>query len=155
MARVLITNGQENHKPDEWAMGTAEEIFNTSSGPIAAGRLLQARDMQNKIAMVLSPVYAKVMAEEAHKLKTRDDHCDAALDPTDLARKVIADIQNTARGCPWDKLLNGAEWSNAATSTVASHLATAMHTERLLHADRNPDNSTAQTYRAKFHGGNQ
>jgi hypothetical protein len=108
--------------------------------------------MQNKIAMVLSPVYAKVMDDEAHKLQARPDHCDVPLDPTDLARKVIADIQNLARGCPWDKLLNDAEWSNAATSTVASHLATAMHTERLLHADKNPDNSSAQAYRAKFHG---
>jgi hypothetical protein len=152
MARVLITNGQENHKPDDWAIGSAEEIFNTAHGDIAAGRLLAARDMQNKIAMVLAPVYARVMADEAYKLNNNPDHCKLPIDPVDLAKKAIGEIQSAARGCPWDKLLNGAEWTNAAITTLASHLATAMHTERLLHADKNPDNSSAQAYRAKFHG---
>lgn len=153
MARVLINNNsQDNHLPDTWAIATAEEIFNTSLGHISGGRLLLAKDMQNKIALLLSPVYAKALSDESGNLNSNPNHCDVPITPIDMAQAVIKQIQRAATGCPWDTMLNSPQWTAEATQTVANHIGTAIHTERMLHADRNPTNISAVNYKTRFQG---
>lgn len=150
MASFLISNDGP-HSPDDWAIATAEEIFALDPS-LVAGRLLEAKRIQLAIASLLSPIHAAVMSKEKEALCSNPDHCDNAHEIGDMAHEAVNEIAELARRSPWGNLLNSNEWQVEAIAALSQHLITAIHIERLWHADRNPENAAAQSYKAKYHG---
>ena len=150
VGRPVTLTSQGNHPPADWGLGTAQVIFDVSV--LEPPRLLAAIELQRKVGQALAKYYHAVIQREIEHLTTYVDQCDATYDVSDLAKKATAEIQLIAEGSLWQELVHFAEWSSAAYDTIANHLASAAHVERLLFADVNPTNSSAVAYKARFNG---
>lgn len=147
---TLVSEG--NHAPQQFADTTTDMILNT--GDLSGDRLLAAIDLKRHVSRYLTQIYDRVITREIDDLKAFPDHSDSDYDVGDVAESAVRAIHDFAKGTPWEELINGAEWSASAWLTIESHLATAIHVERLLHADREPTNKAAAAYKARFHRDN-
>lgn len=144
----LISQG--NHPPFDWALASSRLILNTDE--LTGERLNVALALRARVATLLSAIYEHVIAREIDHLKTFVDHCDSPYDVKDLAEDAVFKIRDIAHGTPWQDLIQRAEWSASAYKTIATHLSTAIHVERLLFADRHADNKAAADYKRRFQG---
>lgn len=149
MAIAIVSQG--NHTPDKWALTTAQIIFDLD-GSLAGSRLLQARGIQNQIAVILSDYYDDLIDQERGDLEAFFDHCDAPYNVHCAAMTATFDIRALLVGTPWEDKAADPEWVGDVARTIQTHLETAIHVERLLFADLNPTNPSAVAYRARFHG---
>lgn len=150
MPIVLISQDSNNHAADEWSLATAQLIFDPDPS-LTSGRLLMARNAQTQIASIMSPHYAAVISTEAANLKADANHVLSELDASSWVARIM-DQFKAMEPHPWTDLLNSVQWIEAASQTILNHLHSAMHVERLLFADRNPENGVAQSYKSKFQG---
>lgn len=144
----LISQG--NHAPAEWAAATSKLILDTHD--LSGDRLISALQLQAHVAVALADKYEQVISREIDHLRTFPDHSDSDYDVADIARHVVTEIRGIAKGTDWQDLIDGAEWAASAWLTIANHLSTAIHVERLLFSDRNPDNTAAVAYKRRFQG---
>lgn len=150
MISTLCTNGGGNHAPEHWADATAKVIFNIDTSEPA--RVIAARKLQLKITEALIHQYRAVIDREKDRLTAFYDACDSLYDVGDYAQAAVTQIQQDAHGSLWDGLIASDAWADAAYDTIGNHLSTAVHIERLLHAQSNPNNVSAQAYKARFQG---
>lgn len=147
----LITEGG-NHPPSAYADACARTIFSIDPDMVLP-RAVLAQELQHQITGALIPHFAHVIAGEAENLANFVDHCDTGLTRVlPIAEVVLQELQALAVGTPWENKLAAAEWATAALNTIASHLATAIHAERLWFADHHPDNVSAVAYRTRSNG---
>jgi hypothetical protein len=152
MTPIILNSPGGNHPPEAYASALARTIFQIDPN-ISVERGVAAQNLLNRIAQVLTPHFNYVLKEEAEKLTTFVDHCDsnyAYLEP--LARYILRELQQVAVNTPWEAKLKDAEWALVALNTIASHLASAVHVERLLFGDANPNNPAAVAYKARTTG---
>lgn len=150
MARLMVSHNGP-HSADDWAMATAEEIFQLEPS-MTAGRMLEAKRFQLGIATLLSPMFGLVMEGERTNLSVNPDHCNLPHDVEDLAITAVSRIGDAGKGSSWAERLGSDEWKLNAMTAIRQHMMTAQHVERLWHADKNPENEAATAYKAKFHG---
>lgn len=152
MTPIVLNSPGGNHPPEAYASACAHTIFQIDPS-ISIERGVAAQSLLFKIIEALTPHFAAVIAQEADKLMTFIDHCDSSyayLEP--IAQDVLWQLQALAVGTPWEAKLINCEWAYAALNTVASHLASAIHVERLLFGDANPTNPSAAAYRVRTTG---
>lgn len=145
---IILKSDSGNHPAHKWAFGTASIIFNIED--VGEDRMLAAQSAQVKIAETLQPHYEAVINEEANSLDANPGHITTEHDAFARAEMALNQIHSFANETLWSNVLRGEEWSKIAFDTIKAHLQTAQHTERLLFADRNPNLSVAQAYKAKF-----
>lgn len=144
----LVSEG--NHAPAEWALASTRLILNTDE--LSGDRLIQALQLQARVSALLAAQYDYVIKREIDHLNTFPDHCDSHYDVKEQAEQAVHKIRDIAEGTPWQDLIRGAEWSASAYKTIADHLSSAIHVERLLFADRHADNKAAVEYKRRFTG---
>lgn len=144
-----LISGNENHAPASWANATARLILNTTD--LTADRLQAAQDLQAKVGGILTAHYSHVIGREVDALNTFTDRCDCPYEISDIANVALFEIQ--LLDSPWSEMIRGnREWIDSALSTIGNHLSTAIHVQRLLHADQNPHNQAAAAYKRRFTG---
>ena len=148
-ALALISPG--NHPSVVWAQASAVLILNTAD--LHDDRLQLALQLRNQIAAYLTGVYDHVIEREIDHLHTFLDHSDSDYDVGDIAERSVREIRKLAEDTPWKQLIQGGEWSASAFLTIANHLASAIHVERLLFADLHADNKAAVAYKRRFFTG--
>lgn len=139
-----------NHPPSHWAFATASLILDTRE--VSTERASAAADLQACVAALLARYYSDVILREELHLNTFSDHCDTQYDVRDAADQAILAIQYEIGNTPWDELIHNDEWRDSAHLTICNHLASAIHVERLLFAEKHPENQAAQHYKLRFIG---
>lgn len=151
MTITTLSSSEGNHAPAKWAMASAQIILDLAPD-LEPRKQIAGRQLQANAAEVLAHYFDATIRREADNLQSFPDHCDTPIDVEDNAQLAITQIQQLAHNTPWDSLIASEAWADAAFDTVAGHLAAAINVERLLHADRHPDNRAAQDYRKRIHG---
>src|SRR3954468_4343510 len=146
--RVLATNGGP-HPPELWAQATCEDLIPIDGIPQQYQEA--GLDLRSKLIDVLAAYHTQTQEEERRLLEA-----DAAKqlasklpDRSDADFQALMDeIQDTAKGTPWEELMAGVRGIQAAIRLiVAGHTKQIRHIERLWHADRNPELEAGQRYR--------
>lgn len=148
MARILVTNGG-SHPPEKWAMTTAEQVFDIGSS-VAGDRLIQAQKLQLAIAEALMPHYSQAQDDETSRLAEDAKNVLSSHSVDAYLDAAMKDVVGAAKGTMWESHFADPDVQAAAREVIGSNFTTAMHVERLWHADRNPDCEFAQSYRAQF-----
>ena len=148
MTTVLISNSDQNHPPEEYALATAKAIV-PSDGINSLGiDPLRVLDMQTKIAMVIRPHFVNTMEKQKASL---------AADPTDFgvahdiyahALEAAVNLQQMVKGTFLKDVSEALGWLEEVVKVIGSNLATAAHVENLLHADKNPTMPEAIAYKS-------
>lgn len=129
MATVLITNGGP-HSAEDWAMATAEAIFQIEPS-VNGARLLQARRLQTEIAELLINHHQSIIDMERRNLQ-RNTQEDFSYGNALAAVQAIAHI---AKDTPWEDHINGDPWMQTAHHTILNHMQSMQHVERSWHRD--------------------
>lgn len=153
MTRLLITNGQNNHSPDEWALATAEMLADASD--LSGDKLVAANKLRAAFADVLKKHHDDVQRTERELLASDPKHILTRLADvikTD-AKAVAEELAVVAQGSLWAAHYAADEVKATLARIIENHFHTSMAVERLLHTDRNPDCEHAKAFRAKYEGG--
>lgn len=149
--RILASDGGA-HTPEKWALFTAEAIFNlddmTNVGPWAS-RLMEARQVQLKIALALETHHATQQDGERAALTKTPDDCLASGHDTDTDFALAA-VLNAIKGSSWEAHYAKPEVQAEVRFVLGCDFATVKHIERLYFADRNPAHAGAQAYAAQW-----
>lgn len=151
MTRILVTNNGP-HPAEKWAMATAQAIFDTSA-LVSGDHSIAAQKFQLSIAEALQPHHQQLQTDEQTKLVADADYINSPLAADDYADKVMADVVSLSKGSPWEVHFANGDVQREAKKVIANHFMTSQHVERLWHADRNPKNKAAQTYKANWNAG--
>lgn len=152
MTPIILASSGGNHPPDAYASALARTVFQIAPD-LAIDRAVAAQKLLGEFTHALAPCFAEVLARETDMLNTYPDHCDRTYDYlAEPAERMVYALQALACGTPWEAKIIASEWFAAALNTVASHLASAIHVERLLFGDSNPNNQSAAAYRARSTG---
>lgn len=147
----LVTEGG-NHPPEAYASACGRTIFNIDPS-ITPDRRTAAESLLAAIVDLLGPYFHTIIQTELQNLECFHDYCDNPPGLTNpLAESAVREIQKLGQGTPWECKLLDCEWREAALNTIAVHLMTAAHAERLWFADRNPTNQSAVAYKNRYHG---
>lgn len=146
--RILATDFGP-HPPEKWAMHTAEEIFDVSKTP--AAKTIAARAVQLKIAEALQAHYADVQQIEQNGLNANAAaHLDSSLSADPHMDAMVKAVFDATRGSEWEAHYQHPDVVAEVRKVIAHHVVTAQHTERLWHANRNPDLAESTAYRARM-----
>lgn len=128
---VLVSDGDKNHSAEDYAKVTAEMIF------LCDNVTEEVRDLQDKAIVPLAHFFSDVIG--IHKVKLAANQSDefstfhalhgVALEAAAIA-KELADISGFAH------VTARLGWLEEITKIIGTNLATAVHVENLLHADR-------------------
>lgn len=149
--RIMITNGGP-HPPAKWAVVTAEHIC-PIDGAMEGDRLLEARQLQVKIAQALIPHHTAVQDHERGCLKADgDDHFNTPLGPQpDHLDAAVDAIVAASVGSPWESHFAKPEVQAAVRQEVGRHFTTVQDVERQWHADKHPHHEKACAYKRERH----
>jgi|KBSMisStandDraft_5_1062788.scaffolds.fasta_scaffold00346_8 hypothetical protein len=145
---IPLVSEAGNHPPSSWAHATAQIIFDIAH--VASDRQRIAHDLQQEIAKVLTRHYAVVIEREQDNLETYPDYCDTRYQIDPHVWYALDEIRHVVLGSPFEFVILSEPWQDAAAATIGDHLTTAVHVERLLYADRHPDNVAAVAYQRHF-----
>jgi hypothetical protein len=101
VGRVMVTD-HGAHPPEFWAQVTAEHIAPIADD-VTGRRRIAALTLQAKIAEALEPHHAAVQADEADKLLSVEDHCDACVSPEAYIDDAMTAIRDAAVGTEWEE----------------------------------------------------
>lgn len=148
MARIIATDNGP-HSAEEWAITTAEIIFDLSNIQ-DNGRRLEARKFQMIIAELLLPHHNNNQISEQAKLSESASYINSEYDVSLYVTHVINEIITASKNTPWELHFSNQVVIDAVKNTISQHLITSQHIERLWHANRNPDCKISQEYKQKF-----
>lgn len=148
---ITLVSDSGNHSPHKWAYAVARMILNVDfvADPL---RHLSATVLQANAADAMAPHFLTVINREINNLKMFVDHCDTPYNVQEIAEQAVKDVQALAQSTPWSEHVTSPVWQSEAIATVGNNLASAIHLERLLHADHNPNNTSAVAYKLKHNG---
>jgi hypothetical protein len=145
---IMITDDDRQHSLFDWAEATAKKIWDITD--IIDERMTFAKCLQDMIIHKLETFFDMVISYERKDLQT-PNHCDEPLNPMDIAKQALDDVIDMKTKY-WDVKIKDKDWQDAALFTIGSHMATAMHIERLFYADSYPNDVSAQKYK-QLHSG--
>lgn len=141
--KTMVNPSGGNHPAFDWAKNTADEIFNPVVDEANANDVVSVRSM---ITSVLEPVFDYAIQRERLTLKNVEDHCSKQIDAHLDAELALKNIYKLPEHI-WTNKLTNSDWYHAALCYIGTMIATAKHIERLLFADANPNNTSAQNYK--------
>ena len=153
ISKILVTNNTDgNHPADTWAMAAAESVADVSG--LTGNSALEAQRLQLKFADILEKHFIatqdgekmKLALDPAHVLTNIKDHMEA-----DLVM-IAQELECAARGTAWEFHYMLPEVQGAVMTELKHLFHSTMHTERLVHCDKNPNCQHAAAYKAAYHG---
>lgn len=132
---VLSTDGG-THPPEKWAVLASELLFQIDE-KVDGARLIQAKTLQNSIAVALLPFFSKHRDDEIAALDLDGDgQLDNDHDATDRAETAINAVVKLAKGSPWAEHWADPLVQTTARQEMAGYLATVAKEERMEYCDK-------------------
>jgi hypothetical protein len=149
--QILVTDGGP-HPSQKWALASARQIV-----PLAAvtdpERMTAAMRLQADVAEILDGHHSSVQDAERAGLSERgDDHFAHHFAADSYVEDAIAEIQAAAVGTPWEAHYADPTVQAVIAEVLEGHFRSSSHVERMWHADRNPESTVAQAFKARHHG---
>ena len=119
--QILITEGDNNHSPQQWGEAIAKMIFNVEA--LTGERLATAQYVQRLIAEAIAKQVERLIASGQSEVSGFVD-------------SLFDDIHDMSKGSAWGSVLRNAEWTVNAMDEVSHHFRSIVHLESLLSADR-------------------
>jgi hypothetical protein len=129
-------------------MTSAEEIFPMQDAALTGEHLIAAQRFQLDLAELLEDHHGNVQTGEKDSLTSHDDHCDSALDVEHHVKAALAAVVEKSKGTAWEAHFAKPDVQAAVSKVLDSHFKSSAHIERLWHADKNPNNGAARTYKS-------
>lgn len=153
MGMIILKTDNGTHAPDKWARATASHIIDISA-TAPETKIREAREFEAKLVAILQPHHATVQDGERMGLHRKGGvHYAVELDPSphigDPFDEIIAASKDYSFAAHFEK----PETQDYIRRVLGSHFATAMHIERMWHADTNPHIAEGQAYKAVHHPG--
>jgi hypothetical protein len=148
MAVILATDFGP-HPPGTWAQAAADQICPIDPSLMGDQRT-KAEQLRAAIAGALVPLFSRIQDDERQKLTSDPEHILIDHDAVDVTDDAVIAIQQAADGGEWSGHYQRGDVVDAVKFEIMRLFITAQHTERLWHADRNPDNEQAQAYKRKY-----
>ena len=147
VAAIMVTD-EGPHPAETWAEVTADQIIRISeSAP--EGLISEARVFRERLVLILTGHHDRVqqhergqIAEAGHARLQHD------LDAAGHIDGPLAEIIEAAGATSFADHFQKLEIQQYLRDLLHSHFATSMFIERSWHADRNPETSEAQAFRA-------
>jgi len=135
--KILITNGGP-HSAEKWAELSASEIISVAESADFSAVGQAGRKLENSIIDIFERFHdAIIKAENAHLDNKGTDHLATPIDGSGVdVSAVVTQIQNAAKGTPFEAHFQKPEVITAITNITKHHVELIMEVERSWFADK-------------------
>jgi hypothetical protein len=154
---IMVTNFS-SHPPEKWASESAAQIADViqiAPDSIVYDSMVAAKnDFTDAVEVALKAHHETVQGHEKAAIdKFGPARLDHPLAPeSDHLNDAVTAVQTAADKTMFSAHFRKPEVKSFVESTLGSHFATVRHTERSIHADKNPGDVRAKAFRARYHG---
>lgn len=129
-AKVLISNGNQNHSAEEYARATAEMIF-PINGMVSG--VHEAIHLQLEAAHLMESFFTKAMDEQKAKLAANPLDHSLSHEIHAIALEAAGLVEELVKESFVAHVVSRLGWLEEVVKVIATNLATASHVENLLH----------------------